>query len=76
MLKNVGDALRIARRFVVWDSIGPGGDAGTFKPIEAYYEEHSKTWVVKCEFTVDGALHKVQIKIDRVSGQIKSYQKI
>lgn len=76
MINDVGDALRIARRFVTWDSYGPSGELGSFIPIEVTYNDKEKIWIVKCEFKIKGTVNKALVRIDESSERIKSYQMI
>lgn len=76
MINDVRDALRVAKWFVIWDSNGPSGDIGTFRPIEVSYDDKENVWTVKCEFAVKGVVQKALIKIDSISEHVKSYKRV
>ena len=73
MIIDVKDAIRIARRFTTWDSDGPDGELGSFKPTQVTYNNRSNVWIVECEFRIKGQTHEAEIKIDKEKESIMGY---
>ncbi len=73
-VKDVGEALMIARNFIEWDYRGPYADVGTFEPISAKLSESDKKWMIVCKFEKDGKPYRARIEIDSETGKIVAYE--
>ncbi|MCS7365183.1 MAG: hypothetical protein NDF54_07095 [archaeon GB-1867-035] len=74
MIKDLREALKIARYFVLYDSYGPYGDFGSFIPLSVEYNEEKDRWIVTCKFKKGKEQYKAKLEINAIDGRVISYK--
>ena len=73
-VKDVGEALWVAKKFIEWDYRGPYADFNTFEPISAKLSESDKKWMIVCKFEKGDKSYRARIEIDSETGKIVTYE--
>jgi len=71
-LLDVGEALGIARSFLVWDARGPFGDWRSFNPLKA--ELKNGIWEIKAEYLKSNKKLTAIVKIDEQSRRVIGFE--
>lgn len=73
-VKDVREALSIAKFFIESDYRGPFASLDSFEPISVKFDENNKKWIIVCKFEKKGKPYRAKVEIDSETRNIITYE--